>query len=84
MRPHHGREEIHPGRWKEMESNNNGTGATDALSTEERKYSTIRTEYSKARRKVHLHKKSLLNQIKQVCGFGQQVQQQHGNKRKER
>ena len=39
MRPHHGRKEVHPGRWKGMESKNNGTEATDALSTKEWKYS---------------------------------------------
>ena len=39
MRPHHGREEVHPGCWKGKESNNNGAGATDTLLTKERKYS---------------------------------------------
>ena len=50
MRPQHGREEVHPGRWKEMESNNNGElykmldrtneGASKSKhSTKERKYS---------------------------------------------
>ena len=50
------RKSIHPGRWKGMETNNNGTGATDTLS---KKGSTpSQPEYPKARRKTQTMEKS--------------------------
>ena len=52
--------------------------ATDALSTEERKYSNPNGNIRRLGGRIHLHKKSLLNQIKKVRGSGKQVQQQRG------
>ena len=94
MRPQHGREEIHPGRWKGMEPNNNGElykmlnrpmkelRKPNTLS--KKKSTPIQTEHPKAWRKInHKERASTGAHKSNRCSREQQTLHRHEQKKEE-